>query len=79
MSVIAKFYCNNVTEYAGGYKNVILNPVTDDGDPENKAFWQASPSGELKLNINNPAASSYFSPGKYYYITFNEAPTKEVT
>ncbi len=42
---------------------------------ENKAFTDATPSGECWMNIADgfPAAS-FFKPGKNYYVTFTEAP-----
>lgn len=78
--VRAKFTCNYVrkTKYAGGESHeVVLNPVTpysaaDTG--ENKAFWEASPTGKLELTITNKKAVAYFEPGKHYYIDFTEAP-----
>ena len=72
MSVVAKFVCGSVQDF-GYSKTVNLSPVTDDGNPENKAFWEASPSGQLTLRITNKSASAFFAPQKRYYLEFREA------
>ena len=51
---------------------VVLNPVTG-GSPENKTFFAASPAGELKLTIDNPAGAEIFELGKEYYVDFTPA------
>jgi hypothetical protein len=49
---------------SGGYyasdkgRSVSFVPVSGDGSPENKTFFQATPSGDLKLNISAEAAES---------------------
>lgn len=73
-STRAKFNCFSVTTYSGGgSKQVKLQAVTDDGDPENKAFWSATPSGTVDISISNPAAADVFEAGKSYYVDFTEA------
>lgn len=42
-------------------------------DDENKAFWDATPNGELTMVITNPAAKDYFKVGTAYYLDFSEA------
>lgn len=53
-------------------KTLVLNPVYGNGDPnhENSKFWDATPGGELRLNVVNPAAVAQFELGKEYYIDF---------
>lgn len=51
-----------------------VSPRSDDPDHENRLFWQATPSGELKLQMVNPEAWSQFEMGKAYYLDFSEAP-----
>lgn len=41
---------------------------------EDNTFATASPSGSLKLVIDNPSAQGFFKPGKKYYIDIVEAP-----
>jgi hypothetical protein len=73
MSVKAKFRCNAVTDY-GGQKQAQMSAVYSTVG-ENKDFTDATPYGELKINIQSDRpASEYFKPGKYYYLAFEEAP-----
>lgn len=55
---------------------IVLIPVFGNGDPnhENTKFWQASPSGEIKLGTINAAAAEQFVLGEEYYIDFTPAP-----
>lgn len=60
-----------------GYRNVemrtvVLGPVMG-GSDENKRFWDASPSGEIRLGTINPDAWKQFELGKEYYIDFTPA------
>lgn len=48
--------------------------MSDDKNPENKAFWEASPSGSIQLGTVNPGAWEQFELGKSYYVDFSEAP-----
>lgn len=70
--VRAKFTCTEVTQYAGGSKKVVLQPVTPppNASEEDKAFWKYTPSGNLTMTIDNPPASSLFNAGGRYYIDF---------
>jgi len=47
--------------------------ANNDRQHENTKFWDASPSGEIKLGTVNPDAWNYFTLGKEYYIDFAEA------
>jgi hypothetical protein len=51
-------------------QNVRLNAVVGDNDPEseNSSFWQATPSGELTLNILNQDALDMFHIGDNFYL-----------
>lgn len=75
MSVRAKFTCSMTQEWAGGNRTARLHPVWagPDASEEDKAFWEASPSGSLELTITNPAAMGFFKAGTRYYLTFDEA------
>jgi hypothetical protein len=56
-------------------RTMTFNPVYGtDPDSENRLFWQATPSGELKLQMVNPEAWSQFEMGKYYYLDLTPAP-----
>ena len=56
-------------------RTIVLAPVYANNDPdhENTKFWQASPSGEIKLGTINPAAWEAFELGGEYYIDFTRA------
>lgn len=65
---LCKFTCNSVTNYGNGFNEVKLTPQYDQTLPEDQKFSTATPSGELKATINNPALKDFFEPGKAYYI-----------
>lgn len=70
--VRAKFKVESVTNHANGFGEVSMAPVTT-GSEENKSFWKYTPSGSLKMSIDNPAALEQFKPGKEFYVDFHEA------
>lgn len=73
--VRAKFRCdaiNTIQQLNYEYSEVILRPVSQ-GSEEDKAFWKATPGGELKMNVVNPEAAKQFTPGQSYYIDFTPA------
>ena len=77
MNVIAKMVCESVVEdgapdnkYA---EQVTLNAVYGDSE-ENKSYADATPNASVQMTINNKAAWGSFSPGKDYYVKFEEAP-----
>jgi hypothetical protein len=53
-------------------KDIRLLPVVD-GSEENKSFFEATPSGEINLNIVNQAASKELENGVEYYVDFTKA------
>lgn len=76
-SVRAKFFVSDVNVYSINppQRQITLKPVySTDPAHENKTFWDATPSGELKMTINNAVAAEFFQPGTEYYIDFSEAP-----
>jgi len=50
---------------------VKLNPsyVSNPENP-NHAFWKATPTGSLEMQINNPAVFGFFVVGKSYFLDF---------
>jgi len=74
MATRAKMTCLSV-EDLGWSKKVKLQVVYDpSANGEDKNFTKATPSGEVWMTIDNPAASVQFVPRKKYYVTFEEAP-----
>jgi len=43
-------------------------------DSENARFTLATPWGEAKMAIDNPAAREQFTDGAYYYVDFHPVP-----
>jgi hypothetical protein len=78
MSVRAKFAVQSVTrtqhwdKAKGEVQTVRLSPVTS-GSEENKAFYEATPGGNIELATLNPQAGNYFELGKEYYLDFTKA------
>ena len=64
--VRTKFNVSEITKYgnAGGGR-IVLNPVIGNSE-ENKAFWNATPSGKIELYIDNADAFKAFDFGQYY-------------
>lgn len=74
MTTRAKFRCNSVNDFGGGSKEVSLSVVYDpSGNGENAGFTKATPSDEMKMRIDNPAAAVQFAAGKMYYVDISEA------
>jgi hypothetical protein len=70
----AKFKCDSITEYGYGNKEAKLSAVYEDGSQENNQFAEATPSGNLTINIDkNAVAKDFLVAGKDYYIDFKEA------
>jgi hypothetical protein len=78
--VRAKFFVSTLQPSQGGSKGgqVKLSPVySADPEHENKAFWDATPSGEVTMYINNPVAFKFFMDhglGSEFYVDFTPAP-----
>lgn len=45
-----------------------FQPMYDPSVPEDQRYAQATPSGHLQMQVDNPAVS--FTPGKDYYLDF---------
>jgi hypothetical protein len=57
-------------------EEITLRPVVG---PGNEAWSRWTPSGEVKLTINNPAAVAQFEVGKDYFVDFTPAEAGTVT
>jgi hypothetical protein len=72
MSTRAKFRVDSKGPGESG--PVTLSPVySTDPNHENKSFWDATPSGEIQMWINNPKGFATFEVGKEYYVDFTPA------
>jgi len=75
-SIRAKFECESVTEFSYGNKEAKLRAVHS-GSQEDNQFAEATPMGELKIQIDkNAVAKDFLVPGKKYYLDFSEAPSE---
>lgn len=72
MSVRAKVTCEGIEGNAVTFRTVYEGDAAK-SDTENARFTQATPWGEIKLGIDNPAAIEQFAPGKSYYVDFSPA------
>lgn len=74
MTTRAVFIVTSVTQYAGFTgSTIILSPVNPQlGSSDFKQFWEATPNGEIKMQITNPDAAQQFKPGKEFYVDFTE-------
>lgn len=71
----AKFRVASVTFYGDpanpdASRQYTLTAIYDNTTEENRRFTKATPWGELKMNVDNPAAQ--FEVGKVYYLDFTE-------
>lgn len=74
MSVRAKMYVTSI-ELFGWATAVKLRPVTK-GNPENEAFFAATPNGEVTMTIKNELAAEQFAPGQEFYVDFVAVPAE---
>lgn len=75
-TVRSKFKCIGEMRTEYHQRKYTFAPVySNDPNAENKAFWDATPSGTIELLITNEKAWT-FEPGKEYYVDFTEAPAE---
>lgn len=67
-SIRAKFQCSEVNHLAYGAQRMKAQVVyAGDKNAEDNTFAKATPSGEIWLQIDNPAAQNAIKPGDYFY------------
>ena len=57
--------------------SVVLVPVSDDS-PENKLFWDATPSGKIAFDYVNEEALEELVLGREYYVDIHEVPSDQM-
>lgn len=72
MTVRCKFRVTSKTQYDSGTHNVTLLPAYANS-PENKAFFEATPSGSIELNTVRQGVIEAFEIGQEYYVDFTKA------
>lgn len=71
--VRAKFRCSSIEDF-GMSKTIKLGAVyAPDANGEDAGFTKATPWGEIKMTVDNPAAAVQFEIGKNYYVDFSSA------
>jgi hypothetical protein len=69
--VRAKFRVTKIAEWCyGGGKEITLAPQYDTSIPEDQRYAKATPSGEIYMQVDNPAALEVLSLGTYFYVDF---------
>lgn len=69
--VRAKVICEGIEGNAVKFRTVYEPDAAK--DTENARFTKATPWGEIKLGIDNPAELEQFEAGKSYYVDFHQA------
>jgi len=83
MSVRCKFRCMSVTRHVDSGTIIEFLPVlakgkhTPEGSEENSRFWDATPSGDVKLTYKPGLDGTRFEVGGYYYIDLLEAGSSQ--
>lgn len=77
--VRAKFQVQEITKISWNKEavEVKLVAVPTDDTEENKRFHQYTPSGELKIFIDNPGAAKHFELGRGCYLDFTFIESEE--
>lgn len=70
MAVRAKVRCNAKAGNEVHFHTVYESDEAKASDPENVRFTKASPWGDIRLGIDNPAALEQFEVNKEYYVDF---------
>lgn len=74
MSIRAKMQLESVIPYAYGSAQAIFRCSYDASKrPDDVSFQKATPSGEARFQIDNPAASEQLVIGKIYYFDITPA------
>ena len=75
--VRAKLVCSRIEKHHYRldtvYSWIYFHAEYDTAIPEDQRFQKATPTGEIKMQIDNPAALEFFKPGNAYYVDFTEA------
>lgn len=83
--VRAKFNLTNIEEQRITFKKdakpedginqkfLVFQTCYDSSIPEDQRFQKATPSGCIKMQVDNPAALEQFEVGKSYYVDFTPA------
>lgn len=63
-----------ITEYGEELQMTpVSGDINEDGESEDNTFARYTPSGSLKMLVNNPSLAGKFKPGEEYYLDFTMA------
>lgn len=73
--VRAKMVLSAITSHSWNAQSKTLKFTAqyDPSIPEDRRFQQATPSGSIEMQVDNPRAVEAFTLGKAYYVDFTEA------
>lgn len=73
--VRGKFSLREIVQYAygGESRELVFRAMYDPDLPEDQKYAKATPTGEIKIMVDNPAALAQFELGKSYYVDFTPA------
>ena len=63
-----KFTVSSICQERWGGPSVMLNTEYDDSIEEDQRFTLATPTGEMKMKVDNPALKGFFKLGKQFYV-----------
>lgn len=71
-TVRAKFKVTAITQHSWhpNLRSITMEPQYDPDIPEDQRFQEATPSGKLEMNVDNPAALEVLELGKTFYLDF---------
>ena len=72
MAMRAKMRCTDVIPTLYGPKKVFFSCQYDPTIPEDQKFQKATPSGQVEMFIDNPAAVAQLVIGADYYVDFTK-------
>lgn len=72
MAIRAKMYLMGIVPQTWGGHQVLFQCQYDQNIPEDRAFTKATPNGEARFTIDNPAVINQLVIGKSYYFDISE-------
>jgi hypothetical protein len=80
MQVRGKFFVLSISKSSpqGAGSTIRLGAVgaSEKEKSENNLYHRYTPSGNVDMFVDNPAAEAFFSIGKTVYVDFSEAPAE---
>lgn len=75
MTVRCKMKLTEIHKLDYGQTRFVFQTFYDSSIPEDQRFYKATPSGEIRLLVDNPKVIESYQVGKYYY--FDSIPVPE--